>query len=462
MVRIRLKWYPSGHFDVPTDPFSEPTHEPTIDHLTTSDITPAPLPISPAPKEHIDAILDEQIISTRDGGVQRFLVRWSGRPASDDTWITSDDLPQIDRDLFEYYQNRPTSHSMESSFLHPGRVGGDTGSRPPITRVYSRRSKKYQYPVADIKRLNGLVTDLQMFALKSLQIPLPGRHPPSPIMSNGLDNQGPSSSEGTPPHRRYSDLFESFQSLKLNSSSQQRVSPAMSKLQGYYGLKTTDQKPASEGFEMAVYRKGGSHYLEDGPFAQSSHLSNPPLSHHRKSRSIANGFLPENSVLIDDMGVTEAREIESDIWNEKLIRRRQKSEADFSSRTTPEMLLKEDNSSGGGFSTITGKGLALRLKAASRTASGVDADANLVNPVIPLSFGDSLVADGINGVRKSSSTSSLQDQESNGISSSIWPTSKWSLKPDLQALSTAAIITRPIFDGLPKPITGRRNKAALD
>ncbi|GFS39296.1 hypothetical protein Acr_00g0062120 [Actinidia rufa] len=135
------------HFDVPTDPFSEPTHEPSIDHPTTSDITPAPLPISPAPKEHIDAILDEQIISTRDGGVQRFLVRWSGRPASDDTWITSDDLQQIDRDLFEYYQSCPVTHSTESSFLHPGRVGGDTGSRPPITRVYSRRSKK-AYPNA--------------------------------------------------------------------------------------------------------------------------------------------------------------------------------------------------------------------------------------------------------------------------------------------------------------------------
>ncbi|GFS37095.1 hypothetical protein Acr_00g0049800 [Actinidia rufa] len=119
MVRIRPERYPSGHFDVPTDPFSEPTHEPTIDNPTTSDITPAPLPNSPAPKEHIDAILDEQIISTRDGGVQRFLVRWSGRPASDDTWITSEDLQQIDRDLFEYYQSRPAIHSTESSFSSP-------------------------------------------------------------------------------------------------------------------------------------------------------------------------------------------------------------------------------------------------------------------------------------------------------------------------------------------------------
>ncbi|GFZ18311.1 SEC12P-like 2 protein [Actinidia rufa] len=148
MVRIRPERYPSGHFDVPTDPFSEPTHEPTIDNPTTSDITPAPLPNSPAPKEHIDAILDEQIISTRDGSVQRFLVRWSGRPASDDTWITSEDLQQIDRDLFEYYQSRPAIHSTESSFLHPGRVGGDNGSRPPITRVYGRRSKKARAPCA--------------------------------------------------------------------------------------------------------------------------------------------------------------------------------------------------------------------------------------------------------------------------------------------------------------------------
>jgi len=35
--------------------------------------------------------------------------------------------------------------------------------------------------------MNGLVTDLQMFALKSLQIPLPGRHPPSLFLSNGFD-----------------------------------------------------------------------------------------------------------------------------------------------------------------------------------------------------------------------------------------------------------------------------------
>ncbi|KAG5531687.1 hypothetical protein RHGRI_026343 [Rhododendron griersonianum] len=318
---------------------------------------------------------------------------------------------------------------------------------------------KYGVEVSDIKRMNGLVTDLQMFALQSLHIPLPGRHPPSPCLSNGLDNQGLSSSEQTPPRRRHSDLFESLQSLNLKPSPPTRVSPAMSNLQGYYGLKKLDKKPKSEGFEMAVYQNGGSHYLEDGPFAEPSPLINPPLSHHRKSKSVANGFFLSNIEL--DVAVTESRAVDSDKWYEKLIRRRQKSEADFTSRT-PETLLKGDNSSSGGFSSNRGKGLALRPKAASRTTSGVDTEPGLTNNHIPLSLGDSLIADSLNLVRKSSSTSSLQDQE-NGLSSSssIWAPPKWNLKSDLQALSTAAI-TRPIFDGLPKPMTGRRNKAALD
>ncbi|XAR64020.1 hypothetical protein NMG60_11024215 [Bertholletia excelsa] len=356
---------------------------------------------------------------------------------------------------------RPTTPPLPSSC---STAGGSDGVGAGFSYIEHRVSKmdtlagvaiKYGVEVADIKRINGLVTDLQMFALKTLQIPLPGRHPPSHSLSNDLDNEG--RSEENSVRRRHSDLFESFQSLRLKSSPQWRVSPAMSSLQGYYGLKKVEKSPDSEGFEMAVYRKGGSHYLEDVPFSQSP-LSNPPLSHHRKCRSVANGFSLENSELADSIAAMEGREVNSDKGNEKLIRRRQKSEADFT--RTPEMLLKEDSSSGGGFSSITGKGLALRPKAASRTASGMDMEAGQMNP-IPIGLGDSLVSETLNGVRKSSSTSSLQDQENAASSSSIWPTSKWNLKPDLQALSSAAI-TRPIFDGLPKPITGWRNKAALD
>ncbi|XP_057960539.1 uncharacterized protein LOC131152725 [Malania oleifera] len=312
---------------------------------------------------------------------------------------------------------------------------------------------KYGVEVADIKKMNGLVTDLQMFALKSLHIPTPGRHPPSPCLSSDCDTPGRSCFDQTP--RRHSDLFDSFQSLRMKSP--QQVSPAMSSLQGYYGLKT-NQKSPSDGFELAVYRRGSAHYLEDEVLPKASMASNPPLGRHRKSRSVANGFLTENGELIDDVHMAEAREGDSDKWNEKLVRRRQKSEADFSSHA-PEMLLKEDNSSGGGFSAIAGKGLALRPKAAGRTSLAGEMDAGWSN-LVPIGIGDSSVADGFTGVRKSSSTSSLQDQDSSS-SLSIWPTSKWSLKSDLQALSNTAI-ARPIFDGLPKPITGRKNKAALD
>jgi hypothetical protein len=62
--------------------------------------------------KNILMLLDEHIVSTRDGGVQRFLVRWRGRPTSDCTWITSDELQQLDPDLLEYYQSYLALHSM--------------------------------------------------------------------------------------------------------------------------------------------------------------------------------------------------------------------------------------------------------------------------------------------------------------------------------------------------------------
>nr|XP_009801252.1 PREDICTED: uncharacterized protein LOC104247017 [Nicotiana sylvestris] len=285
---------------------------------------------------------------------------------------------------------------------------------------------KYGVEVADIKRLNGLVSDLQMFALKTLQIPLHGRHPPSPVVSNGQDAHGPSSSEKTPSSNRYPDLFGSFQSLKLKSSSQPRVSH-------YGGPKPEIQKLASEGFEMAVYRKGVSHYLEDGPFFKSTPHSNPPLSLHRKCKSVAND-MSENGVLGNHLS-QDSTENGSDRWFEKFSR------------------------SGSGFSAVAGKDLALRPKSASRTLSGPDTEASSINP-IPMALNDSLLNESTS-VRKSSSTSSLQDSDSSGTLSSLWTTTKWNLKPDFQAISAAAI-TKPIFDSLPKPITARKSKTAVD
>ena len=81
-----------GTFAIPNDLFLEPTHDSTLDPLTSCTLAPTPLPISHTPKERIDTILDGQIVSTMDGGVQRFLVCWRGCPNFDDTWISSDDF----------------------------------------------------------------------------------------------------------------------------------------------------------------------------------------------------------------------------------------------------------------------------------------------------------------------------------------------------------------------------------
>ncbi|XVF44547.1 hypothetical protein PTKIN_Ptkin02bG0133300 [Pterospermum kingtungense] len=270
------------------------------------------------------------------------------------------------------------------------------------------------------------------------------------------------SANKTPEQHLPPDLFDSFQSLRLKTPPR-RVSTAMSSLQGYYGLKPTEKKTISEGFEMAVYGKGEAQHIEDGQFLKLSPTYNSSLKLHRKCRSATNGFFDENGeVAADIMSAGEAKEGEADKSNEKLIRRRQKSEADFTART-PERLFKEDNTSGGGgFSTITAKGLAQRSKAVSRPNSGVDAEVSGFSPT-PTGLGDGYIVDGFSAVRKSSSTSSLQDQESSSLSmSSLWPASKWNFKPDLQALSNSGGITKPIFDGLPIPMSGRKNKAALD
>ncbi|QCD89245.1 uncharacterized protein LOC114173994 isoform X1 [Vigna unguiculata] len=288
---------------------------------------------------------------------------------------------------------------------------------------------KYGVEVADVKRLNSLVTDHQMFALKTLHIPLPGRHPPSPCLSNGSSTPG-YSDHNSPTTQAHHDLLDSFPSLKMKSS-ERKVSLAMSSLQGYYGL------------------KGSSTPSEDGYF-RNSPTSDRPLSHHRKSKSLVNVILEEIMEKSNETSAALTREVDSSKWNYNLVQRRQKSVADFT--RIPELLLREDNSSPGVLPSRTGMGLALRQKAASRTNLASDSDQNGSSPVA-MGMVDTTLNEGSSRVRKSSSTSCLHDQDNSG-SSSIWSTS-------MQALSTAAI-GKPIFDGLPKPLTGRKNKAALD
>ncbi|CAL9079822.1 lysM domain containing protein [Musa troglodytarum] len=282
---------------------------------------------------------------------------------------------------------------------------------------------KYGVEVADIKRLNGLVTDLQMFAHKSLQIPLPGRHPPSPCLSDGSVENGDQSQ----PHRPRNDVLELIESINMRPHPR-KVSPAMSRLQGYYGLGHTKRGPVLGGEDMPLYGTRKCCF-DDELLYKKSPTSDPPPSRHRKSRSLMNGFSLENG----DLAVFEAGE-NSDI--ERSIRRRQKTDA-------PELFLQDSN---GGFSGRTGKGIAPRPKSGYRIDTDVGRSSALPN-------GDYVKNEGLASVRKSSSASCLQSQDFDNVSS-MWPMSKWSLKSD--------VLARPIFDGLPKSMTVRRNKAARD
>ena len=69
--------------------------------------------------ENIDKILDDEIISTRDGETRRYLVCWERESLAKDTWLNRSKLQQIDPDLLEYYESFFTPDSTESSSLPP-------------------------------------------------------------------------------------------------------------------------------------------------------------------------------------------------------------------------------------------------------------------------------------------------------------------------------------------------------
>lgn len=312
---------------------------------------------------------------------------------------------------------------------------GDSGSRMcnggGIEHIVSRFDTlagvaiKYGVEVADIKRMNGLTSDLQMFSRKSLRIPSPGRFPPSPAVSNGCHTQGQTSSEMMHPSSRYSDSYSPVRSLKLSASPQRNISSSISSLRDYYGLAANDQNGVGEGFGMAQ-------------------TSPQPLGLHRKSKSEANGFSMNSRT--DKVPIANEKGASPDKSIEKLVRRR-KSEVDLNN---PETLFKS---------------IELQPKTANLTTTEPEPDAP---SMIPLGSRDSSMTQVFSGVRKSSSAPTFQQSETSSNNSnsgpppsSVWLTSMLNFKADLQGLSISAI-TGPLFDGLPKPTSGRKNKAARD
>ena len=61
-------------------------------------------------KETMDIILDDEFVTSRDGGFYHFLVKWYGRSDSNATWIQENDLRHLDSSLLDYYIS---SHSSK-------------------------------------------------------------------------------------------------------------------------------------------------------------------------------------------------------------------------------------------------------------------------------------------------------------------------------------------------------------
>jgi Integrase zinc binding domain/Integrase core domain len=112
---------PPAH-DQPSDPgpFSESEF--------ADQSTPPVLP--PDWHEQVEEILREVIDFTGDGASRRFFVRWQGRPAEDDAWISEEDLARLRPDLLEPLPGTP-ANSTESSSSDPGRIGGVRPPSPP-------------------------------------------------------------------------------------------------------------------------------------------------------------------------------------------------------------------------------------------------------------------------------------------------------------------------------------------
>ncbi|KAF8031530.1 hypothetical protein BT93_D0675 [Corymbia citriodora subsp. variegata] len=178
-----------------------------------------------------------------------------------------------------------------------------------------------------------------------------------------------------------------------------------------------------------------------------------------KYRKMGTGFLAENSSIVDYTSIFDVIDSEGKGSNTRYTWNYQETEAG-SPNATPEELLKEENGGGNSsFLATRGKALALRAKPANRTSLATDAESNWTNPIREAA-GDDMIANEHLGLQKASSVSSLRIQEATD-SSSIWQTSKWSLKPDLPLFS-AASLTGPIGLALPISISGWRSKAALD
>ncbi|CAN6173707.1 unnamed protein product [Urochloa humidicola] len=285
---------------------------------------------------------------------------------------------------------------------------------------------KYGVEISDIKRANSLVTDSQMFALKTLLIPLPGRPLPASVRLNGSAQR--IKRAWAPNHQQDRGITDPLDS---SNHDHKGASPAMSTLQRYYGLSSQKGNTTDCSTEMSVYRKGSfesslsetllsSSAAPDTKCADRSWEYEEPVS----SFSSANGANGNKSD-----GLPKPKQDAS-------MRRQQKVEAESNTTDTQDDFLADP------IKAI--KSLLPRPISIIRLNMGIGSpDSSQKSNISFLS--------GFRSVRKSPSAPNFADAE-NGVS--MWSSSKWTFNHES--------FTKPLLDGLPKPVAARRMKTALD
>jgi len=87
---------------IPSEPFKP---DPFFESEPSPECPPVTLPEWQYRIEHI---MDDQVVTTRNNGYQHYLVHWQGRPESENSWITREDLQYIDSNLLKQFKVKLT------------------------------------------------------------------------------------------------------------------------------------------------------------------------------------------------------------------------------------------------------------------------------------------------------------------------------------------------------------------
>ncbi|GJM97365.1 hypothetical protein PR202_ga14287 [Eleusine coracana subsp. coracana] len=286
---------------------------------------------------------------------------------------------------------------------------------------------KYGVEISDIKRANGFVSDSQMFAHKTLLIPLPGKPIPSSVRLNGSGQRTKRAWAPSHPQNR-----DAFGLLKLDSSKSDRQgsSPAMSTLQRYYGLASQKGYTMDCSTEMSVCHKGTFQSMAGETLLSSSGMRGTDNSWdcddpENGGFSAANGDIAAKS-----NGANKPKQDGS-------MRQRQKVEADRLSNTgdTQDDFLADP--------------IKVIKSLLPRPISSMRLNMDASNPEkSSISF-----LNGFRSARKSPSAPNFADAEDG---TSMRSSSTWTFNHES--------FTRPLLDGLPKPqqVGATRNKVHVN